>query len=200
MADETHEAGFDLDDILNNVKMTQNEVTIYLDPVAGERALELRDKIDSAKGDASQEVSGITDEPLEEQLKAELAKLDSSSVTFTLRALSSSEYTAVNKHVVAANKIDKRASEDEREALRQEREELFFVHLLSRSITSVKYNATGAETTHLSPEDVNKIRHKIVLFEWNKLKSGYLLAQGKTEALEAVMDDPTFRGAYANEG
>ena len=192
--------GFDLDDILDNVVMSENTVTVYLDPVAGERAGELSRAIEDAASSPTPAVTGITDESPTQKMQEELQKYKDQSITFRLRALSSAELTAAKQRIVATVRIDKKLPEDEKAEAEAARVEALYEQFLSRAIIKSTYAKTGAEKNHYSPDDVSKLRFRLDSHEWEKLKDAFNVTLVRAEAVETMMSDPTFRGADADEG
>lgn len=194
------EGGFDLDDILDSVKMSEDTATLYLDASAVDKALELKRQIEQQENAGVQAASSITDENPLDVLRGRLDELKSKSITITQRALSSAEITATRRRIVAVVRIDKNLSPDEKAEAENERTEQLFEQLISRSIIKAVYNSTGATTDHLTPDEVSKLRFKLPESEWERLKGSYLNATSKAQVVEAVLDDPSFRGADADEG
>ena len=199
ITDAPDEGGFDLDDILDNVSMSEDTVTLYLDPKAGEKAVELKIELEKQDNGGVPQATSITDENPAEVLRAELGRLKAKSLTVTQRALSSAEITAARRKIVAVVKIDKNLSPDEKAEAENERTEKLYENLISRSIIKIVDNKNHTETNHLTPEQVSKLRFRLPENEWEKLKGSYLAAGAKAQVVEAVLDDPSFRGSDADE-
>lgn len=196
-ADKGLKEGFNLDDLLNGVKMTQREVTVHLDPTLASEAFNLNAEIRRLREEGSTEITTIADEPKERELQAILDKLNESALVFTIRALAAAEVTAIRNKVVATVKIPKNATSDERDEAQNERQEIAYEHFLSHAVISMKHGE--AEQRGLSLEEAKKLRRQLPANEWAKLARNFDEVQVEAQAIEEVLSEPSFRWSVSDE-
>lgn len=194
---ETEDELLDLDGLLDNVKQTQREVTVYPDATLAQRAMELQEQILEERQASEPPVRSLDEKTPETELAEVLEKMEKTAIVFTLRALASAEITAIRNHIVATVPIKKNATADETNELRESRQQIAYEHYLSHSVISVK--SGNKSKKGLTAREAAKMRQRLPEAEWVKLIEGFDKTQVATAALEQVMADPTFRWAITDE-
>lgn len=194
---ETEDELLDLDGLLDNVKQTQREVTVYPDATLAQRAMELQEQILEERQASEPPVRSVDEKSPEVELAEILKKMEKTAIVFTLRALASAEITAIRNHIVATVPIKKNATADETNELRESRQQIAYEHYLSHSVISVK--SGNKSKKGLTAREASKMRQRLPEAEWVKLIEGFDKTQVATAALEQVMADPTFRWAITDE-
>lgn len=194
---ETEDELLDLDGLLDNVKQTQREVTIYPDATLAQRAMELQEQILEERQSTEKPVRALNEKTPETELAEILEKMEKTAIVFTLRALASAEISAIRNHIVATVPIKKNATADETNELRESRQQIAYEHYLSHSVIGIK--SGGKSKKGLTSREAAKMRQRLPEAEWVKLIEGFDKTQVATAALEQVMADPTFRWAITDE-
>lgn len=194
---ETEDELLDLDGLLDNVKQTQRDVTVYPDATLAQRAMELQEQILEERQASEPPVRSVDEKTPETELAEVLEKMEKTAIVFTLRALASAEITAIRNHIVATVPIKKNATADETNELRESRQQIAYEHYLSHSVISVK--SGNKSKKGLTAREASKMRQRLPEAEWVKLIEGFDKTQVATAALEQVMADPTFRWAITDE-
>lgn len=194
---ETEDELLDLDGLLDNVKQTQREVTVYPDATLAQRAMELQEQILEERQSTEKPVRALNEKTPETELAEILEKMEKTAIVFTLRALASAEISAIRNHIVATVPIKKNATADETNELRETRQQIAYEHYLSHSVIGVKSGSKSKKG--LTSREAAKMRQRLPEAEWVKLIEGFDKTQVATAALEQVMADPTFRWAITDE-
>lgn len=84
---ETEDELLDLDGLLDNVKQTQREVTVYPDATLAQRAMELQEQILEERQSTEKPVRSVDEKTPETELAEVLEKMEKTAIIFTLRAL-----------------------------------------------------------------------------------------------------------------
>jgi len=193
--------GFDLDDILDGVRLNQTEVKVYLDETLAAKAFSLSEEVLRKRAQAEagvKETGTIADTNPVKALEDTLAELESKAMRLTLRSLAQAEINAIRARVVRENPIKKNATADERAELELARRQTAYTHFIAQTIIKV-VAPNGAEKASLSIQEVSKLRDRLPAAEWAKLCDSFDTNNNLMAAIEQEISDATFRWPVSDE-
>lgn len=192
---------FNLADILNGVKQTQTDVTLFLDATLADEALSAYNDYLASEAEQGTSARSITDETPHQRFQRVMRELEKHSLKVRLRALSNFEIMSIRSEVTDTYEamLPRNATETQRSSIQERRDTALFENYLSLSIIGVEYASTGASKNSLSRAEVEQLRTHLPEAEWDKLTNAYLETQTKVAVFESEAKNPTFRGHLAGE-
>lgn len=186
--------GFNLSQIISDIRVATKEVDIPLDMENAARFLELVEAAKTATMAEVDTVRSITETAPGAEFMEELERLRADTLTFRLRALSSKELSVLRRKAFTDPAFSmKNLSQDEKQVREVEREDRLMEYVIAQATVGVIDNSTGETKKGLSFDEAAELRGGLPEFLWQKLCDTWSEAQGLGNVVSEAISDPTFR-------